>query len=472
MDKFEKYKNLMKNIGILTLSNFATKILSFLLVPLYTNILTTSEYGTFDLISTTIGVLIPILTLNIQEALLRFPLDNKYSNESLVTVGARYFLLSNGIVILGLIINSFLGVSSVLKDYSILFELVFISQSISGMLCSYARGMNDVADLSISSVLASISTIALNIVLLVVLKWGLTGYAIANTFGPLVQSFYLMFKLDIVNHLDFKNSFQSEKKLMTAYSIPLIANSIAWWINNTSDKYVVVFFCGLSVNGIYSIASKIPSILNIFQSIFNQAWLLSAVHEFDSKDKNGFFSKTYDTYNCLMISLCSVILILNKIIARVIYSKDFYSAWIYSSWLTIAIVFGSMSGFFLAIISVVKDTKKISQSTIISAITNLILNLIFTPLIGALGAAIATTISYFVAYIYCLRGALEYIELKIQLKRELLCYAILVLQAFVQLVIYNNYVLYSIEVILFAIIIFTYKKDILSLFNHMIKLKK
>ena len=36
-----KYKYLFKNIGIMTISNFGTKILSFLMVPLYTNLLST-----------------------------------------------------------------------------------------------------------------------------------------------------------------------------------------------------------------------------------------------------------------------------------------------------------------------------------------------------------------------------------------------------------------------------------------------
>ena len=59
----EKYKYLLKNIGLLVLSNFSTKLLGFLLVPLYTSILTTKEYGIYDLFNTTIGVLIPIFTV-------------------------------------------------------------------------------------------------------------------------------------------------------------------------------------------------------------------------------------------------------------------------------------------------------------------------------------------------------------------------------------------------------------------------
>ncbi|MBW7988152.1 hypothetical protein E0704_08070 [Lactobacillus helveticus] len=84
-----KYKYLFKNIGLLTLSNFATKLLSFFLVPLYTSVLTTGQYGTYDLFNTTIGVLIPILTLNILDAILRFGMDKAYDKDAIVTLGTK-----------------------------------------------------------------------------------------------------------------------------------------------------------------------------------------------------------------------------------------------------------------------------------------------------------------------------------------------------------------------------------------------
>lgn len=84
-----KYKYLFKNIGLLTLSNFATKLLSFFLVPLYTSVLTMGQYGTYDLFNTTIGVLIPILTLNILDAILRFGMDKAYDKDAIVTLGTK-----------------------------------------------------------------------------------------------------------------------------------------------------------------------------------------------------------------------------------------------------------------------------------------------------------------------------------------------------------------------------------------------
>ena len=302
------YRYLFNNIGLLTLSNFATKFLSFFLVPLYTNILSTTEYGTYDLFNATIGVLLPVLTLNIQESVLRFSLDKKTSRKAIVSISVKYLLISNLLVIISLIFNRITYLNAMIAEYGIYFFLMFFVQSLVGVITCYIRGVDRVADLSVSSVITSIVTISCNIIFLVAFKWGLPGYFLANIIGPLVQCIYLMVRSNFLKEIRFEQ-FTPEEEAMTNYSKPLIANSIAWWVNNVSDRYVIVFFCGLAENGVYSVAGKIPSILNIFQTIFNQAWTLSAVKDFDPEDKNGFFTNTYKAYNCMMVIICSSIIV-------------------------------------------------------------------------------------------------------------------------------------------------------------------
>ena len=198
-----------------------------------------------------------------------------------------------------------------------------------------------------------------------------------------------------IHDIEWDGNFSNEEKILTKYSVPLISNSIAWWVNNASDRYIVVFFCGLAENGIYSVATKIPSILNIFQVIFNQAWSLSAVRDFDPDDRDGFFANTYRAYNCGMVILCSIIISSDKLLAKFLYAKDFYVAWKYVPWLTIAILFGAISGYIGGFFTAVKDSKIFAKSTIYGAVTNIVLNLILTPIIGVLGASVATAISYF-----------------------------------------------------------------------------
>lgn len=451
------YKYLFKNIGLLTLGSFTTKILSFLLVPLYTSVLSTAEYGTYDLFSATIGVLLPLLTLNIQEAVVRFAIEKKTSRSSIVTISCKYYLISNGIVVVGLVLNQIFLFSSTLAAYSILFFGMFLVQSLSGIMTNYIRGIDRVADLSISSVISSAVTIACNVLFLVVFKWGLTGYFIANIIGPLIQSVYLIIRSHFFSEISIQN-YSDEEKEMTKYSKPLIANSIAWWINNVSDRYIITFFCSLAENGIYSVAGKIPALLNIFQDIFSQAWTLSVVRDFDSEDKNGFFSNTYKAYSCLLTIVCSGIIVFDKMLARFLYAKDFYLAWKYVPWLTIAILFGALSGYIGGFFAAVKDSKIFATSTIIGATTNLILNLIFTPIYGAIGAAIATAICYFVVWLFRFFQSKKYIKLRVNIWRDMAAYVLLAIQS--ALIMIDGMIMYVPVGAVFVSICLLYLKDI------------
>ena len=92
MEKNNKYAYLAKNTMLFTISSFGSKILSFLLVPLYTAVLSTEEYGTADLVTTTAGLLIYVFTLNIADAVLRFAIDRKNNQEEILTYGIQILL--------------------------------------------------------------------------------------------------------------------------------------------------------------------------------------------------------------------------------------------------------------------------------------------------------------------------------------------------------------------------------------------
>ena len=103
----EKNKLLLKNIGVFTLGSFGSKILSFLLVPLYTAVLSTAEYGTVDLVTSTASLLTPILLLSIFDATLRFGMDNVYRKEDVLSTSIRIavagsLILSAGVLAVAL----------------------------------------------------------------------------------------------------------------------------------------------------------------------------------------------------------------------------------------------------------------------------------------------------------------------------------------------------------------------------------
>lgn len=452
------YRDFAKNVGLLTIANFGTKILSFLLVPLYTSVLSTAEYGTYDLVTNTISLLIPILTQNITDAVLRFSMDDDLKKEEVLAVGLKHFSISLGPVALIIFVNHLGGFFPELDGFALLIFALYISQALSGILLYYVRGLGRFGDVAVSSVICSALIIACNIIFLLPLELGLAGYFLANIIGPLVQTLYLLLRLH-GNSMKLGKWDRALEKEMLEYSRPLIANNVAWWVNNVSDRYIVTFFCGIAVNGIYSVASKIPSVLSVVQNIVGQAWTISAVSEYDPEDSNGFFSNMYAGYNCVMTTACSLIIACNLILARILYANDFYSAWQYAPFLTISVVFGALAGYIGGILAAVKDSGEFAKSSVIGALVNLGLNLLTVPVVGPMGAAVATLLCYWVTWFLRVRTIKKYIRLRIKLIRDYVSYGILILQGSLFVLISNSVIVHLLEAGLFLLVLVLYRSE-------------
>ena len=245
-------------MGLLTISNFGSKLLSFFLVPLYTSILTTKDYGIYDIFNTTIMLLIPILTSGLIDAVIRFPLTDREHKDEIYLVGVKHLLRGFALLVVVGLANYIFPVSAILKQYGFLFIAMYFTAALSQLLQSYARGIEMVASLAISGIISSVTVIALNVWFLIFLKWGLKGYFLANIVGMLITTLYLVFALDVwkINPLKKVTNYKLEKDMLS-YGIPTIANSISWWINSAADRYIIIALFGLATNGIYSVSYKI-----------------------------------------------------------------------------------------------------------------------------------------------------------------------------------------------------------------------
>ena len=74
-------KNLFKNTLILSIGNICTKLITFFLLPLYTAVLSTEEYGIVDLLNTLVSLFLPIVTFQIEQAVFRSLLDVRENND-------------------------------------------------------------------------------------------------------------------------------------------------------------------------------------------------------------------------------------------------------------------------------------------------------------------------------------------------------------------------------------------------------
>ena len=395
-----RYSELLKNTGILAIGSFSSKILIFLLVPLYTHFLSTEEYGYYDLVYTTIQLLVPILSLNVADGVLRFCIDDKKNTRPVHRISLKYIIASIVVVLLLLVILAFVGFSYV-KPGDIWILLLYYSSYIFNQYYNQmAKGIDHVKDIAIAGVLGTLATVGLCILFLPVLHYGLQGFFIANILGQLIPALYLMIRVTpVIRLMPFEKDLVSEKRFL-AYTLPLIFTNIGWWINNTSDRYIITWLKGVDVNGLVSVAYKLPSILTILYGVFIQAWQISAMKEYGKEDSAQFYSSVFIHLNYFLYILASGLLLFTPFLSGIMFSDEFSAAWEFVPFLTLSSVFTAVAGYIAPILTSAYDTKSVAISTIYGGAFNILLNIGLTLYIGAQGVAVATAASTLVILLY------------------------------------------------------------------------
>lgn len=455
------YKYLIKNIGILTISNFATRFLSFFLLPLYTGVLSTEEYGTFDLYSTTISLLYPILSICVSDSVIRFLLERNKDKESVISISAKYVVISIVAFLFLFAVNVITNAVPELNAYKILFILVYVVTVLNSWLSGVARGQERIKDISLASIISSIGTILLNIIFLVWMKFGIVGYFLATILGTSLSIIYYVYVTNIIQSIHTATKDHNLDKEMRKYGTGLMVNSISWWVNNSLDKYMVLYMCGIAANGLISVAYKLPTVLSTIQNLFEQAWVLSAVKKYNKEDADGFFVRTYNLYGFVMAISTSAIIMFTKILSALLFKKDFYEAWSMIPFFSIAVVFSAAAGFCGGVFAAQKRTDIISKTTFIGAIVNTILNAILIFSFGVIGGAVATMISNAVVMIVRLFYVKQQMNFQIRVVRDALTYSILLLQTLI-LLICNSKTQYVLQSLLLVFIVLLYNKEVLA----------
>lgn len=393
-----RYSYLLKNTWILTISNFSSKILVFLLIPLYTNVLTPEEYGLYDLVVSCTTLLFPIITLNIVDGVMRFLIDKNYNKSDIVLIGIRYILYSNIIIFLFLVCCYSFQIIQIINGYELFIFIFYLSYSIYNFLSQVAKGFEKIYIIAIASVISTTLMLTCCILFLLVFDWGIKGFIIANSLSLMVPSIYYINSLNIKMHLKSSNKNADLQKEILKYCLPLIFTTLGWWVNSTADRYIVIFFCGLSMSGILSIANKIPSVINTVFSMFGLAWQISAIKEFGTNGAKEFYSDLYIKINLIICIFGSLLILCSRYLAHILYGNEFYQACFFAPFLIIGTIFNILSGVLGPILSAQKKSKSMASSAIIGALLNVVLSTILVYCLETQGATIATALSSYVIY--------------------------------------------------------------------------
>ncbi|MBQ4037604.1 MAG: polysaccharide biosynthesis C-terminal domain-containing protein [Clostridia bacterium] len=390
-----KYKKLFGNSLIFTVASFGSKILSFLFVRFYTELLSVEEYGIIDVFTTTSGLLYPFLTLSIVEAVLRFSIDDEENRKKTFSLG--FFTVLGGNLLLLFALPLF-GLSEIFREHAIMLFFISFTSAMNVIFSHFSRGLGKTKIFALGGLIHTGAQIGLNVLFLAGLSMGVQGYFLAQILANLISAAFLLIAGGL--HRYFSLSFDGGYyKKMLRYSVPLVPNSVFWWIMQASDRYALIYFLGNGVNGLYAVSGKIPTIIDTFSSIFFQAWQLSSVEEANSEDKAAFYTNVFRFVTSALILLASFIVLLIRPLFQVLVADAYYSAWRCAPMLILASVFSSCSGFVGVNYVAMKKTVGVFWTTLAGAVTNISLNLLLIPRFGMIGAAFATFVSFFVTFV-------------------------------------------------------------------------
>lgn len=420
-------KYLAKNTALFALNNIGTKLIVFLLVPIYTNALETNEFGVADLVTTLSSIVVPVISLNIHEAVMRFSLDQDAKHNRIQSIGIATIAIS---IIVGLLIIPLSKKWELLSPYAVYFYMYCVTQGIYNICLAVLRGKEKLVSYAICNIIVTFTGAILNILFLAYFHLGISGYFLGFIISYVVGCIYSIISSKLYKVLsNFRIDWELAKK-MCAYSLVLIPNSLMWWIMNASDRLMVISIVGLAANGIYAVSYKIPSAISTVSVIFNQAWSYSAIHEENSKDRNTFNEKMYNYLFEFQLLVTSALLMFIKPLMKVYVAESYYSAWMYIPPLLFGYFFMSLGTFFSTQYTVQKDSKGFLFSGLFGALVNIILNLILIPRFGPLGASIATAAAYISVFAYRVHDTKKYFAIKWASCQKLISIILLLLMCF------------------------------------------
>lgn len=390
-----KNKSLMKGMLIYAIGNFGTKILSFLIVPLYTFYISTEDMGTYDLLITTISLLTPIITLQISDAAYSFMIRGRMEPDICISSSMQLLLVNSVISTLVIIlVNLFFPIAFFWE-----FIILSITTNMLTVIQRMLRGLKNQKLFAVSGVIYTAVFLALNVVQICVLKQGvrslLTSAIAANLITLL--AIYLLERQMRVNI--FHKPDVPVVKEMLHFAVPLIPNQLSWWVINSSNRYIISLCLDRtgSANGIFSISYKFPTILQMILSLFNTSWQDVVVA--DNEDSGAFYTKVFRTLYILSFTLLLPLIPATKLVILWFMDPSYADAANYVAFLYLGTVFQSFASFYGVGYLRGKDTKRASTTSIYGAIVNVIIHLALVWFIGLQAAAISTFVGFLVMWL-------------------------------------------------------------------------
>lgn len=437
-----KYKRLAKNSFWTLLGNSGSKVLGFLLLPLYTRWLGTSGFGESDLITTYSSFLVCVMTMCVSDAIFAFTKNQDDEKKrvlfstslSFIVVVLLLWLLVWIILDLGF---SYFEVKNSFANNIWLIYGIVVTTFLQQYSQQFILSLEKIKLYSTTGIIHTLLTFVFSFWLIPAI--GVRGYILAIIYSNLFTALYSFFLSRSYSFLSIKSIERSRIKDVLKYSIPLIPNGIMWWLVSAINRPIMEYNLSYADIGIFAVANRFPGVITMVFTVFSVALNISVFEEYGKSTFNAFFTTTFKVIFSIIVVLVSVINVLSIEIIRLFAAPEFAEAAKYMPILVLSAFFSCVSSYFGTTYVVVKESKYFFYSSLWGALTALILNLVLIPLFGLFGAALSVLFSFVVMsmtrYYYSLQFA------KVSLLPRIIIYSLALISVAVVAIFVNNIII-------------------------------
>lgn len=443
-------KKLFRDTILYAIANFGSSALAFLMLPLYTRYFSPEEYGTWDLFVTTITLLVPFITFELTAATYRWLLDQTFDSKKTIISTGFFQLMRHAIVFNTIAIAVFLFI-----NFSYQWEaLLFINtMMISSFILQCARGLQRNKLFASLGIMQTAIIVGLNLIFILVFHLGIEALFFANILAGVVVIVFAWKKLHFSQYLSLKNRSKELLRDYISYAVPIIPAAASWWVMTMADRWIIAAFLGVTANGIYAVAIKVPAVLLMVNTVFSLAWKDSAIISFHTKEKNTFYTKTYQSYFRFMATTVICLTLLAKPVIAIFLGEAYVDAWKYSGILLTATLFHALALFWSAGFHGAKQTSSILSTTIVGAVINIIVNIAFIQYLGLYAVALSTLVAFLVTWVMRVRAAKAYFSISFNYRDMAVLFFLIIVAGIIPFVVHSpGLLIYSfISIVLFLI---------------------
>jgi O-antigen/teichoic acid export membrane protein len=398
---YDELKKLLKHGSVYSVGIILSKIVSFVMIPLYTNILKPEEYGTLELLNLSIDIISTIMGFGMLAAVMRYYFRLEDSQErnkvistallgtaSIMAVTAAICLLASG---------PFSQVIFHNYENAVYLRLMFITMFLGSVIeipLAYLRILQKSVKFVTIGLVRLILQLGLNILFLVFLRKGVIGVLYSGLITSVLMCLYLVLTTSISTGLRFDRRLYLS---MLAYGVPLIISDISAFVLTFSDRFFLNYYTNLTDVGIYSLAYKFGMLISmLFVSPFYQIWGARMFDIYNRPDAKAIISRVLTFFLLAALGVNLIVSLFSKDAIRLMSNPSYWDAYRLIPLISFSYVLNGIIYVISVGILAKGKTKLNALAMVIAMAANIGLNFLLIPHWGKVGAAYATLASYFI----------------------------------------------------------------------------